>query len=388
MEPNSRVSYQWRESDSARAYIAGVSLHSHTSLSVESLSFIHAMCTGVPVVRAVVEHYARRAQRNQGVRLDFEAGHWRPPLVPRMAFDLERRQIQKLGLEAFVSLTDHDCIQAPLLLRTIPIARRIPVSVEWTVPFRSTAFHVGVHNLPSADALTWMERFRAFTANPSESDLCAILRELNAQPHVLLVLNHPIWDLYKIGDKQHNEELNTFLIENNNFIHALELNGLRHARENRAVLQLAKRWNQVVISGGDRHGLEPNANLNLTNATTFNEFVTEIRVARCSHVLFMEQYAQPWEQRILDSTLDAITDHAHFSPGWKRWDERAFHPDSSGAMKPLSEFWSCGRPPLALHLALHAARCLRYRSVAKVLGMILSRANGNLAAHDVARELA
>lgn len=388
MEPNSRISYKWQESDAALPYATGVSLHSHTSLSVESLSFIHAMCSGMSVVRAVVAHYDRRARRNQGIALDFNAGHWRPPLVPRMAFDLERKQIQKLGLDALVSITDHDCIQAPLLLRTIPVARRIPVSVEWTVPFRSTAFHVGIHNLPSVDALAWMERFQAFTATPSERQMREIFEELNAIPHVLVIFNHPIWDLYKIGQKQHNAELEAFLQQNNDLIHALELNGLRHARENRAVLQLAARWHQVLISGGDRHGLEPNANLNLTNATNFSDFVDEIRVERRSHVLFMDQYAQPWEQRILDSTLDAITDHAHFSPGWKRWDERAFHPDRAGVIRPLSEFWPGSRPPLALYLALHAVRCLRYRSVAKITGMVFSRTNSSMADGDTARELA
>ena len=388
MEARSRISYQWQQSDAALPYTTGVSLHSHTSLSVESLSFIHAMCADTPMVRALVAHYERRALRNQGVTLDFNAGHWRPPLVPRMAFDLERKQIQQLGLDAFVSITDHDCIQAPLLLRTIPVARRIPVSVEWTVPFRATAFHLGVHNLPSAGAHEWMRRFEAFTAEPNEVEMRSIFEELNALPHVLLILNHPIWDLYKIGDKQHIDALDQFLQQNNNLIHALELNGLRHARENRQVLSLADRWHQVVISGGDRHGLEANANINLTNAKNFNEFVTEIRVERRSHVLFMQQYAQPWEQRILDSTLDAITDHAHFSPGWKRWDERAFHPDRAGVMRPLSEFWPGGRPPLALYLALHAMRCLRYRSLARLLAIIFSRFNGSIADQDTARELA
>ena len=37
-----------------------------------------------------------------------------------------------------------------MLLRTVPSSRHIPVSVEWTVPFGATAFHLGIHNLPSA----------------------------------------------------------------------------------------------------------------------------------------------------------------------------------------------------------------------------------------------
>ena len=160
---------------------------------------------------------------------------------------------------------------------------------------------------------------------------------------------------------------------NNGFIHALELNGLRHTRENGEAVALARRWGQVLISGGDRHGLEPNANINLTNARSFTEFVHEIRVDRRSHVLFMEQYSQPWEQRILFSTLEAICDHPEFSPGWQRWDERAFHPDVQGVMRPLAELWPKGRPPRALLALLHAVRLLRYRRLAAILSPVFGK---------------
>ena len=63
------------------------------------------------------------------------------------------------------------------------------------------------------------------------------------------------------------------------YLHALELNGLRNWDENREVRRLAEKWNMLLISGGDRHGVEPNANINLTNATSFTEFVHEIRRA-------------------------------------------------------------------------------------------------------------
>ena len=53
-------------------------------------------------------------------------------------------------MPGLVSITDHDDIQAPMLLRSVPSSRHIPVSVEWTVPFGTTAFHLGIHNLPSA----------------------------------------------------------------------------------------------------------------------------------------------------------------------------------------------------------------------------------------------
>ena len=131
-------------------------------------------------------------------------------------------------------------------------------------------------------------------------------------------------------------------------MHAIELNGLRHVRENRDAAQLAKETGHLVISGGDRHGLEPNANINLTSAASFTEFVEEIRVDRVSHVHFMPQYQERWEQRIFRSTLNAVTDFPEFMPGWQRWDERAFHPDKDGVMRSFAELWPRGHAPRLL----------------------------------------
>jgi hypothetical protein len=119
---------------------------------------------------------------------------------------------------------------------------------------------------------------------------------------------------------------------------------------------MARDTGHLLISGGDRHGLEPNANLNLTDARTFRDFVNEIRMERRSHVLFMEQYAKPWEGRILQSTLNAVSDFPEFIPGWQRWDERAFHPDTSGVMRPLRELWAYGHAPWPLRMAIELVK--------------------------------
>ena len=93
------------------------------------------------------------------------------------------------------------------------------------------------------------------------------------------------------------------------------MNGLRNWDENRAVRRLAEKWNMLLIAGGDRHGVEPNANINLTNAASFTEFVHEIRREKKSNVLFMPQYAEPWKHRILQSTVDAIRHYPEFPQG-------------------------------------------------------------------------
>ncbi|HZD45788.1 MAG TPA: hypothetical protein VE109_06880, partial [Acidobacteriaceae bacterium] len=140
--------------------------------------------------------------------------------------------------------------------------------------------------------------------------------------------------------------------------HAMELNGLRNWDENRVVRALAERWNMLLISGGDRHGLEPNGNLNLTNATSFNEFVHEIRDEGRSHVLFMPQYAQPWKHRIMQSMLDAVRNYPDFPEGSRRWDERVYHPDANDIPQPVSALWPAGHAPLMLRLSIQCVRLM------------------------------
>lgn len=375
MRPTSRVSYRWIETEASLAYSTGVSLHSHTSVSKESLRFIHKICTDLPLLTILSRYYERLCRERYAIHFDFDAAHWRPPLLPRMAYELEHNQIEALGLTPLVSITDHDSIDAPMLLRNIPMARHTPVSVEWTVPFGETVFHLGIHNLPSADGHEWMRRFETFSAAPSDARLCTLLRELHENAQILIVLNHPLWDLYSIGRERQLAEVHRLLRENGEVIHALELNGLRHARENRDVRQLASALGKLVISGGDRHSLEPNANINLTDASNFTEFVREIREEHRSHVLFLDQYAQPWEQRIVYSTLDAVSDFPSFVPGWQRWDERAFHSDANGVMRPLAELWADGRAPLALRAAIRLVRLARSNAFARPLGLAFSGVN-------------
>jgi hypothetical protein len=300
-------------------------------------------------MRPLLSRLERRSESMHGVRIDYAASYWTPPMTPKLAFDLESRQIENLDVAPMVSISDHDNIKAPMLLRTVPSARGIPVSVEWSVPYGGTqSFHLGIHNLPSARAAEWMSVLEQYTAHPSDKRLTEILVALNDEANVLVVFNHPMWDLYLIGQEKHDFLVNEFLQKNGAFLHALELNGLRNWNENRSVRRLAAQWNMVLISGGDRHGVEPNANINLTNASSFTEFVHEVRREKRSNVLFMPQYAQPWKHRILQSTLDAIRNYPEFPQGSRSWDERVYHPDANGVVRPLSELWPNGRVPYAI----------------------------------------
>ena len=347
--PHSTISYLWRDQEAAKGFRSGVSLHSHTNQSRETLDFLANLGNQYPLIRPFLARLERRSEQEHGVRINYAAGYWTPPMTPKLAFDLESRQIESLDVAPMVSISDHDNIHAPMLLRTVPSARQIPVSVEWTAPYGGVqAFHLGVHNLPSARAAEWMAELEAFTADPSDARLTEILVALHHEPNVLVVFNHPMWDLYLVGQEKHESLVNEFLRKNGAWLHALELNGLRPWDENRAVRKLAEAWNMLLISGGDRHGVEPNANINLTNAGSFTEFVHEIRREKKSNVLFMPQYAEPWKHRLLRSTLDAIRSYPDFPQGSRTWDERAYHPDASGVVRPLSELWPKGRAPFAI----------------------------------------
>jgi hypothetical protein len=370
----SSISYLWREPEAAKGFAMGVSLHSHTNQSKETLDFISELSKDWGFLQPVIRWAERRSIRLTGIPADYARAYWTPPLTPSLAFDLERRQIENtLELPGLVSITDHDDINAPMLLRAVPSSRHIPVSVEWTVPFGETAFHLGIHNLPSATGADWMERLAAFTALPVETRaprlLTEMLSELDEISGVLIVFNHPLWDLYRVGKDRHDVLVNEFLAVNGQFVHALELNGLRDWKENREAATLAGKWNQLVISGGDRHGVEPNANINLTQASSFTEFVHEVRRERQSHVLFMPQYAEPWKHRILQSTLDAIRDYPHFPEGSRLWDERVYHPDANGIIQPMTRLWPSGKAPAFFRGVLTLVRVMGAAPVSSGLRM-------------------
>jgi len=349
-----------------------VSLHGHTNRSRESLYFISEFASRRALLRWALSEQDRRARRETAIKMDFLKAYWTPPLAPLEAFDVERKQIEHgLGLKSLISLTDHDNIEAPLLLRVVPDARRIPVSLEWSIPFEQTTFHLGVHNLPTAEAEPWVQRMVAYTERPRVSDLWDLLFALCTIPQVLLVFNHPLWDLPNIGHSSHLRAVKSLLQRANPFIHAFELGGLRTAGENRAVIELAKAYNRPVIAGGDRHGCEPSALLNLTSANSFSEFVQEVRGGH-SHLLAMPQYSDCTHLRIYHTLLDVIRHYPDYPQGSRNWDERVYHPDSQGVPRPLSSLWE--KPAAFITLIFNVLRMAEAEPIRRTLQFALNRA--------------
>ena len=125
-------------------------------------------------------------------------------------------------------------------LRLLEKTRTAPISVEWTVPYEQTEFHIGVHNLPISRAGAWMKEFAIYRAKPGREQLRTILARLNEEKETLVVLNHPYWDAESIGPAQHRQTFAQFLDSFLPFLHAIELNGMRSIRENREVLRLPR----------------------------------------------------------------------------------------------------------------------------------------------------
>ena len=343
----------------ARRFRTGVSLHSHTLHSREPLSFIYRYAKKRWTVRVALDRGQRRfARTNNGNSLDLARAYWTPPLAAHDAWRLEMGQIQDgFGLRGLVSLTDHDDIDAPMTLRVLPEFADLPISLEWSVPYRATTFHLGIHNLPADDARRTMADFAAFTAKPDEDTLRQLLEAVSADPAVLVVFNHPCWDESEIGHDQHLRYAVEFCRRFGRWIHAVELNGMRTWKENREVIAFADTVGKPVIGGGDRHGLEPNATLNVTDAAGFAEFVAQVRRG-LSEVLFAAHYFEPFALRVLQDVQDIMADHENHGRGWVRWSDRVFYICDDGEPRAIRQLW--GETPVAVTLFEAGLRALRH----------------------------
>lgn len=356
MQPN--IHFE-RRGFSAGRFRTGVSLHSHTSHSCEPLSTVYSFARKIGPLRLILAALERTLRTATGGRpLDLSRAYWTPPMDARDAWKLERDHIQnRLGLPALVSLTDHDNIDAPMMLRVLDSLKGLPISVEWTVPYRETFFHLGVHNIRPDHARRVMDEFKAFTACPEERAMPELLEAVATDPAVLVVLNHPHWDEKGLGYSAHCTRLAEFCCRHGAWIHALELNGWRRWKENLQVMAMATDMGKPVISGGDRHGLEPNTTLNLTQASTFGEFVTEVRAGQ-SEVLFTTQYFEPFPVRLLQAVQDILGDHESHGLGRARWSDRVFNVCDDGEHRALSAQWRT--PPVAIRILEAGLRVLRH----------------------------
>jgi len=327
------IYHSWESPGIWRSFRTGISLHSHTSSSREQLGFLGGFRGQFPIIPAILKLAAWHHRRATGEALDIGRAGWHPPLRAGNAFEIEACQIRSLDLNPLVSLTDHDTVAADL-------PAQCPASVEWTVPFGPTFFHIGVHNFRAG---SWSV-LRRYTLRPTGRALAEALDRLHADPETLVILNHPMWDEAGIGTEAHQAQVESLLQYCGNWIHAIELNGLRPDAENAAAARLAQVWNKPLISGGDRHGAEPNANLNLTNARTFPEFVEEVRRDGQSAILFLPQFREPLRLRWVQTVWDIVRSYPDSEDGARHWSDRFFYCCQDGIERSVAQVWKTTGP--------------------------------------------
>jgi len=364
--------YRVRRDALPRELHTAVSLHSHTSRSRETMSFIPRYVDRVPYLTSRIRALEARYHKHHGECFDYRRVWWTPPLEPKAAFDLEVAQIErKLGRRALVSLSDHDNVDAGFVLQMFANTRRVPISTEWTVPIGASFLHLGVHNLGPGRARMLEAAMADVTAEPDAARVEEMLDELGRDPATLIVLNHPLWDEAKIGAGEHWKMLDGFLARHGQHIHALELNGLRSPEENLAVERLARERGYAVISGGDRHGCEPNALVNLTRAANFSEFADEVRNGVPTHTVYMEQYEEPIRLRVLQVVSDVLRTYRELATERQKWSDRIFYLCEDATVRRLSDVWK-GNGPDVVGQFVSAMRLVESRHVRAMLRLALA----------------
>ncbi len=345
---NTRLHILETEKDLSKEVKTGVSLHCHTQFSKEMLDFIPYYADKLPIIN----YFWRRERDNylerEGRSINFDTAYWSPPMSEKDVYSIETEQIQNLGLNSMVSISDHDNIEANLRICEHTPNEVAPISLEWTVPFEYGFFHLGVHNLPKDRALDISKELLDYTFSeekPTNDRLHELFAMLNEMPEVLVIFNHPLWDIEMVGKERHEILLDHFLKEHGKWIHALEINGFRTWSENKATIELAESLNMPLCSGGDRHGCKPNTVINLTNAQTFAEFVDEVRNDKRTEVVLMPEYSAPLHSRQLQSFSEILKNYEHFPPERQRWFDRIFFDGDGKGLRPLSAYgWKKGGP--------------------------------------------
>lgn len=369
-----RTHFAWDPAAPPPRRRAAASLHGHSAHSLETLAVVATYTERSAGFGRLVAGVERSCLSSGGEPIDVSKLFFRPPLPPEESYEAERAQIEDgLGLTALVSLTDHDTFDGCAALRASGRSDA-PLSIEWTVPFGPTYLHLGLHNVAEGDAEEIGRELARLSAGCSacrdEAVACFgahkhlargallggcglrgsgrpvadALARVAASPGALVVLNHPMWDMNGLGDREHAAVVGRFMSVYGEHVHALEVNGLRPWSENAATSAFAESLGLPVVSGGDRHGREPAAALNLTDAESFDEFADEVRRDGRSDVLLMPHYREPLLFRKVQAVCDVLRDYPDHTYGAPRWTERAFFKDAAGRLRSLAELWPDGDP--------------------------------------------
>jgi hypothetical protein len=136
-------------------------------------------------------------------------------------------------------------------------------------------------------------------------------------------------------------------------------------------MDLGTATGRPVVSGGDRHGCEPNAILNLTGASSFEEFAQEVR-AGLSHVVFMPQYRESVNWRTMQTVVDILRDYPANIEGRRTWPQRVYYRQPNSEPVPLSAIWPNGNGPRIFTAVTYAVRVAQWRGIRSAMKTVLS----------------
>jgi hypothetical protein len=147
---------------------------------------------------------------------------------------------------------------------------------------------------------------------------------------------------------------------------------LRPWSENRLAIRFSDDFDKPVVAGGDRHALEPNAVLNLSNAKNFEEFSEEIKDG-WSTVWIAAAYRQAHNWRITRNVVDTLQPYEQHRYGWTEWIDRAFYRYPDGTVLSFRQIWGQKPPTVirAFDTGLRVARTGLLRNAVRNLSLRL-----------------
>jgi hypothetical protein len=255
-----------------REFGYAVSLHNHSCHSVEKLAALNHV-----VKKAFMRPWSGILQNSFGLGgvsdLNYADITFNPPYTPEDVYQMEAAAAAKWGYDGVhFTITDHDEFAGNLaLLHCRPdLNGRIAVSEELSLWFEGHLFHLGVCHLPESGAEETHTQIQSAARGRRYGELFEIL----AASRCLVVLNHPLVAWVPGAQAIPAAQL---LSRYGGAIHALEVNGMRPREENDRVLELARHWRKPVVGGGDSHLLVASSVISLSRATTFQDFIAEVK---------------------------------------------------------------------------------------------------------------
>jgi hypothetical protein len=111
--------------------------------------------------------------------------------------------------------------------------------------------------------------------------------------------------------------------------------------------------------------------LNLTRASSFAEFVAEVREDGRSDVLLMPEYRESRVLRTLEAVADVLRHYPNHPQGQFLWTNRVFIDLEDEGVHPLSDYWKRGGP-VWVRVALRVLRAVGSQRVKPALRMALA----------------